>query len=1212
MQFISRSRKVPLQLLLIVPFTLQLLVAVGLTSYFCWRNGQQSVNKLANQLIGEVSQRVEHQLDDYFSVPPKLAQISVDAIESGLLDPQDLDAIGRFFVQHMQSFEAGYIGFGTEAGEFIGVGYLRSKQLILDELSQTRYGDTRDYIYEIDRHGNRTSLIKVYDEYVFQKEAWYAETIQVNKPIWSSIYQWNGESSYRDILSISANYPVHDATGKLIGVIGVDQRLSQISDFLHRLKDSPTSRFFILERNGLLVASSGEEPPFTIAAGEAHRIQALDSKDPLIRVTAQHLIKQFGNFSKIEGRQQLDFTFDDQRQFAQVARWQDELGLDWLVVVVAPESDFTAQIDNQSHTTILLCAAILVGVIALELATAWWIAKPVFQLSVASQAIAKAEREQLPEDYPIDEINVFAQSFNQVMQQFRMSLDQVYGALAESEAKFTRVFHASPDPIAITTLNEGRFITVNDSFLKTYGYSLREVIGKTIAELGFWQNTADREKVMQYLRAEKGIQNLEVDFLTKSGDVKKVLFSIEILELDGQLCTLSIGKDITDRKQAETALRESEERFQAFMKHSPAMAWIDDVDGRVIYVNQTYLQTFQHLSKDIVGKTLSDLYPPEFTQIYQEQIDKVIETQQALEYVAVAPRQGGTIGDFLIWRFPIPAPSGKPLVGGFAIDISDRKRAELELQQAKEAAEIANLAKSQFLANMSHELRTPLNAILGFAQLLNRDPSLNQEHQKQLDTILRSGEHLLKLINNVLEMSKIEAGQIVLNQTCFNLHQLLHNLKEMLYLNAQAKGLKLEIDCAANVPQIIQADESKLSQVLLNLVGNAIKFTQQGVVTLRVRSQELEDERQKAERGQKAEGDSLSHPVDALTTNLRSNLGETWQQPPPILSAALPTNSALTAKAYSLYFEVEDTGPGIAEAELETLFDSFVQTEAGRQSQQGAGLGLSISRRFIRLMGSDITASNAAGKGAVFKFEIQVRGVAVDPRQAPATQHILALAPDSPIYRILVVEDDSTNRMLTSKLLTETGFEVREAANGQEAIDLWKHWSPHLILMDMEMPVMDGYAATRWIKSTPQGQSTYIIALTAAVFQEQRSQMLEVGCETCIYKPFQADKLMQTIAQYLNVQYCYGNVERKREEQNEGQNEKQNSVSLQNTPVQSINLDQMPAQWKAELHQAASLLKVQACLSLIDQIATEHTLLAEGLKALVNSFRFDILLDLTR
>ena len=487
---------------------------------------------------------------------------------------------------------------------------------------------------------------------------------------------------------------------------------------------------------------------------------------------------------------------------------------------------------------------------------------------------------------------------------------------------------------------------------------------------------------------------------------------------------------------------------------------------------------------------------------------------------------------------------------------------------AKQAAEAANIAKSEFLANMSHELRTPLNAILGFTQVMSHDRQLNTENQHHLGIIARSGEHLLDLINDILQMSKIEAGRITLNINSFDLYRLLDDIKAMLQLKTTSKGLRLILDYPPEVPQYIQTDERKLREVLINLLSNAIKFTEKGSVTLRVRKG-LEN-------------------------------GEIWNRE---IRESNNHSTKLSESYCSIIFEVEDTGLGIAPEEKSKLFTAFDQTEAGRKSQEGTGLGLAISQKFVQLMGGEIAVSSRLGKGTIFTFNIQATtNSALEIQTTQETRKVIGLAPNQREYRILVVEDNADNRLLLVKLLTAVGFSVLEAENGQEAVELWASYCPDLIFMDMRMPVMNGYEATQEIKKYLQGQATTVIALTASALEEQRVVILSAGCDDFMRKPFQEEVLMQKIGQYLGVKYLY--EEGTTREEKRTQDFSINSQSLE------FHLSQMPKEWVEKLHQAALKCLDNVIIDLVAQIPEIHAPLANTLEDLANNFIFDQIIDL--
>ncbi|MEG4853831.1 ATP-binding protein [Microcoleus sp. B5-D4] len=827
-------QKIPLRLVLVVPFVLQIFAAVGLTGWLSLRNGKTAVNNVTSQLRTEVVARINQQLNTYLETPHLINAISVDAIgRFGLWNPDNMGSMRSYFYWQLKQFSTvSYISFGGEKKEYAGAGYKDDGSVVIEITDRsTNFLNT---IVKVDREGNPTQFKETHPDYDPRIRPWYQAAKVAGKPQWNKIYQYFIQPS----LGISASQPVYDKNGIFRGVVSTDLFLSKIGDFLQTLKIGKSGKTFIIERSGLLVASSTAEKPFINSKNrqKTQRLKAIESRVPLIKGTAQHLIERFGNLTEIDSNQQLDFMLDGQREFVQVSPFQDGRGLNWLIVVVVPEADFMEEINANTRSTILLCVLALVLATLLGILASRWITHPIFLLSKASRAIASGQLNQKVDVNGINELGVLAQSFNQMAQQLRES----FAALEKTNS-----------------------------------------------------------------------------------------------ELENRV----------------------EERTS-------------------------------------------------------------------------------------------------------------------ELKEAKIAADTANHAKSEFLANMSHELRTPLNGILGYSQIMERDKTTTPKQKDAIHIIHQCGSHLLTLINDILDISKIEASKMELDSSSFNFSSFLIGVVEMCRIRAEQKEITFSYQVLNQLPNAVYADEKRLRQVLINLLGNAIKFTEKGGVIFK---------------------------VGVIGT------GEDSDQ------------SQLT----KIRFHIQDTGIGMAPEQLEKIFLPFEQVGNSQQKAEGTGLGLAIAQKIVQLMGGEIKVESILGQGSIFSFDLELN---------PSSEFITQPSPNTSINltgfkgnknKILLVDDRLENRGFIRSFLEPLGFKIMEACNGQEGLNKAIDFQPDMIITDLVMPVMDGFEMSRRFRKSSDFKDVILIASSASVFEFDRQNSQEAGCNEFLSKPIQVEELLEVLKNYLQIEWIY-------------------------------------------------------------------------------------------
>lgn len=720
-----------------------------------------------------------------------------------------------------------------------------------------------------------------------------------------------------------------------------------------------------------------------------------------------------------------------------------------------------------------------------------------------------------------------------------------------SEERFRAFFERALVGMAIFSPDKG-WLEVNDVLCDTLGYSREELTKMSWVELTHPEDVdLDMAQFNRLLSGDIDGYLMDKRFLHKNGSVVHTRLAIRgVRKAEGGIDYLvTMIEDISERKQAEKVLQ----RYKQVIDASIDGFWLTDRAGYILEANAASSAMSGYSLEELIAMHISQLEVVETTPAaVQAHIDKIVSRGYDRFETMHRHKNGQTINMEVSCTYL----SDSDQIVAFCRDITKRKQNEAELKRykdhleevvqqrttelilARDAAEAANKTKSVFLANMSHELRTPMNAILGFSQLLERDARIPEDEHRNIAIINKSGQHLLALINDVLEISRIEAGRSKVTMEPFDLSALLGVVREMIQVQTEVKGLAFIMECSVDLPAYVLGDAHHLRQVLLNLLSNAIKYTSQGEVRLNVAA-----------------------------------------QPDQMIS-----------------FTVSDTGCGIAEKEQASIFHAFYQTEAGIAKGEGTGLGLTISREFIRMMGGQLTVKSKLGEGSCFSFTLPLSSTTAG-FGITSKPNIIGLAAGQPPPRILVAEDHPDNRQFIEQLLKHIGCEVCMANNGREAVALFRRWQPQMILMDIRMPEMDGYEATRNIRTLPGGDKLPIVALTASAFEEDIPKMLDAGCNEMLKKPVVAELLFEIIGRMLDLKFEYAS-------------KTMDSSSALDQAGIALTLNALPADLRQALAEVAVTLNVEAAKTITERLCVDYPDEAKLIYSLLEDYRFDSLIKL--
>ncbi|MEH1902717.1 MAG: ATP-binding protein [Nostoc sp.] len=791
---------VPLSFILVALFLLQIFLAVGLTVYLSIHNGQKAVNQVASELRREVANRVEQNLQTYLSTPRQVLRSNQNIIDMGLLKIENLVTWEPYLIEQLKIFpDALGLMVSNEQQEHLAVEKLNERQFLLRKASKSTGYDL--YTYRIDHQGQRTQLPEVIKNYDARSRPDYQTAVTAKKFSFSQIFTPLSEPT----LLISASQPIYNSQGQLLGVNSTLTHLSEIGDLLQNIKVGKSGQIFIIERSGLLVASSTTEEPFRLQNGKPIRLAASQSRNSFTQATAKYLATKFSSFDQIQSLQQLDFSFDGKRQFLEVRPLKGEPNVNWLIVVAVPEADFMGQVDRNTQTIIFLSLGALGLATILGIVTARWITQSILYFSTATKDLANFTNgeDSVVKVQGIKELEVLGESFNEMAQQLRKT--------------FT----------ALTNKNEELELQVKQR--------TQELQQETQERINSERKLGQHNRVLAELANHKAVfeGNLETAFkvITEKAanalEVERVgvwLFNSDVLLYETLRGRQAQGKTYGGLRQ-RTKLQCISLYERSKQRHSAGLE-------RNLADYPIYFQALAASHTITVTDTRTD---PRVQELWNELLEQnnivsLIDTELWVEGEVVGTVLYEQIGIKRTWEL-----SEQNFVSSIAefvaltLEVCDRKRAESALREAKEVAEMANRAKSTFLKNISYELKTPLNSILEITESLQNKVygSGSEEQQQSLNMLESSGKNLLELINQILDLTDIESSKIELQLATTSIRGLCDSSLSFVKHLAFQKNIHLNLQIPEEL-EPIQVDERRIRQVFINLLTNAIKFTKEG------------------------------------------------------------------------------------------------------------------------------------------------------------------------------------------------------------------------------------------------------------------------------------------------------------------------------------------------------------------------------------------------